>query len=97
MAAVRLKLNEWRGQFNKNKREIGCLVVIVLIITSMTKVNEYNNQGIVEENKELQDVMLKDRQQIEMMYYIMLRQADSINIYKTYLIRCQDKQIQTFK
>ena len=91
---AKLKLNEWRDQFKKNKKEVTVFVISALVIIATNRINQYNNNKLAEENKILHGEIMKDRRNMEMMYYIMLRQADSLSIYKTYLINCQDKRIE---
>jgi len=79
--------------FAKHKKNVGWLLLGAAFILIVSFVSNKTNDELMGTNKELRTEMLRDKMRIELMYYIIGIQADSLSMYKTRLINCQETQI----
>lgn len=80
-------------EYRKNTTRIHTLVIMIGMVLMVTYITHHNNDKTMMENRVLNNELLKNQMRVKMMYYIIVSQGDSLNIYKTKLINCQQKEL----
>lgn len=80
-------------EYRKNTTRIHTLAIMIAMVLMVTYITHHNNDKTMMENRILNDELLKSQIRLKMMYYIIVSQGDSLNIYKTKLINCQQKEL----
>jgi hypothetical protein len=79
--------------YKKQLNGLLILSIILFVVTTgveqMTKQSNAEKKVLENENELLKAQLVEERLRTQLIYFVMLKQADSISIYKTRLINCQ--------
>lgn len=90
---LKRKIIDAKNQYIKHKNNVhGLLLVSAIIFMLTTMMNNRVNSELRNENEKLKIEKLKNDTKLQTMYYIVVRQGETIDRYKQAVIECQQSK-----
>jgi len=94
MNTLKKKFNEAKDQYLKNKGNMNNIFIVsAVIFLLMFTINNKQTSNLRDENQRLKLEVVKDETKLQTMYYIVVRQGQTIDRYKQALIECQQSKV----